>query len=125
MCEKGRRKSRWRRKSRTETGAKGVEDDGQTGGGPEAEGGDWPNPGTGARPRSKSPGGPDRQDSTPNSSDGDDNGDGDEEPEVTFGVFAIRDLRAEEEIVLGWEWDDRHVVHELPKLLKDGYGSGT
>jgi len=50
-------------------------------------------------------------------------GDGDD-PEVTFGVFAIRDLKAEEEIVLGWEWDDRHVVHELPRLLKEGYGSG-
>ena len=49
--------------------------------------------------------------------------DGDD-PEVTFGVFAIRDLKAEEEIVLGWEWDDRHVVHELPRLLKEGYGSG-
>ena len=50
--------------------------------------------------------------------------DNDEEPVVTFGVFAIRDLKAEEEIVLGWEWDDQHVVHELPKLLKEGYGSG-
>lgn len=53
-------------------------------------------------------------------------GEGDESPpDVTFGVFAIRDLKAEEEIVLGWEWDDRHVVHELPRLLKEGYGSGT
>lgn len=49
----------------------------------------------------------------------------DEGLDVTFGVFAIRDLKAEEEIVLGWEWDDRHVVHELPRLLKEGYGSGT
>jgi hypothetical protein len=49
----------------------------------------------------------------------------DESLDVTFGVFAIRDLKAEEEIVLGWEWDDRHVVHELPRLLKEGYGSGT
>lgn len=49
----------------------------------------------------------------------------DESLDVTFGVFAIRDLKAEEEIVLGWEWDDRHVVHELPRLLREGYGSGT
>jgi hypothetical protein len=52
-------------------------------------------------------------------------GDDDSDSEVTFGVFAIRDLKAEEEIVLGWEWDDRHVVHELPRLLREGYGNGT
>ncbi|KIJ40313.1 hypothetical protein M422DRAFT_173884 [Sphaerobolus stellatus SS14] len=50
--------------------------------------------------------------------------DSDEEPDVTFGVFATRDLKAEEEIVLGWEWDDQHIVHELPRLLREGYGSG-
>ncbi|PPQ71925.1 hypothetical protein CVT26_007185 [Gymnopilus dilepis] len=34
-----------------------------------------------------------------------------------FGVFAIRDLRAGEEVVLGWEWDDGNAVHYLPALL--------
>ena len=46
------------------------------------------------------------------------------EPEISFGLFALRDLKASEEIVLGWEWDERHVVHELPRLIRDGYASG-
>ncbi|KAF8590238.1 hypothetical protein K439DRAFT_1382415, partial [Ramaria rubella] len=54
--------------------------------------------------------------------DGDDD---DGEPQVTFGVFAIRDVKADEEIVLGWEWDDRHVVHELPRLLREGYATAS
>ncbi|CAA7271813.1 unnamed protein product [Cyclocybe aegerita] len=43
-----------------------------------------------------------------------------EEDETTlgFGVFALRDLKADEEIVLGWEWDDGNAVHSLPALLK-------
>ncbi|PPQ81601.1 hypothetical protein CVT25_013393 [Psilocybe cyanescens] len=36
---------------------------------------------------------------------------------LTFGVFATRDLRAGEEVVLGWEWDDGNAVHSLPALL--------
>ncbi|KAF8160301.1 hypothetical protein BJ912DRAFT_327011, partial [Pholiota molesta] len=43
-----------------------------------------------------------------------------EEDETTLGfaVFALRDLQAGEEVVLGWEWDDGHAVHRLPALLR-------
>lgn len=37
---------------------------------------------------------------------------------IGFGVFALRDLKANEEVVLGWEWDDGHVVHNLPALIE-------
>ncbi|KAF8637223.1 hypothetical protein AX17_002974 [Amanita inopinata Kibby_2008] len=37
---------------------------------------------------------------------------------LSFGVFALRDLKANEEVVLGWEWDDGHVVHSLPALIE-------
>ncbi|RDB18892.1 SET domain-containing protein 3 [Hypsizygus marmoreus] len=37
---------------------------------------------------------------------------------LTFAVFALRDLKAHEEVVLGWEWDDGNAVHELPALIK-------
>ncbi|KAF8644371.1 hypothetical protein AX16_008504 [Volvariella volvacea WC 439] len=37
---------------------------------------------------------------------------------LTFGVFALRDLKANEEIVLGWEWDDGNAVHSLPALIE-------
>ncbi|PSR77474.1 hypothetical protein PHLCEN_2v7905 [Hermanssonia centrifuga] len=36
---------------------------------------------------------------------------------LTFGVFALRDLKAQEEVVLGWEWDDGSVIHHLPALI--------
>lgn len=36
---------------------------------------------------------------------------------LSFGVFALRDLKANEEVVLGWEWDDGNAVHCLPALL--------
>ena len=36
---------------------------------------------------------------------------------LTFGVFALRDLKAHEEVVLGWEWDDGSVIHHLPALI--------
>ncbi|OAX33434.1 hypothetical protein K503DRAFT_649815, partial [Rhizopogon vinicolor AM-OR11-026] len=36
---------------------------------------------------------------------------------LTFGVFALRDLKANEEVVLGWEWDDGNAVHSLPALI--------
>lgn len=35
-----------------------------------------------------------------------------------FAVFATRDLRKGEEVVLGWEWDDGHAIHLLPALLE-------
>lgn len=40
-----------------------------------------------------------------------------EEDNLSFGVFALRDLKANEEIVLGWEWDDGSVIHHLPALI--------
>lgn len=40
-----------------------------------------------------------------------------EEP-LTFGVFALRDLKANEEVVLGWEWDDGNAIHALPALIE-------
>ncbi|KAG1838583.1 hypothetical protein DFJ58DRAFT_733750 [Suillus subalutaceus] len=46
-----------------------------------------------------------------------DNTDSDEET-LAFGVFALRDLKANEEVVLGWEWDDGNAVHSLPALIE-------
>lgn len=59
-----------------------------------------------------------------------DDGDGGEDDvNVSFGVFAIRDLKEGEEVVIGWEWDDAHRIHRLPKLLLEEArifaGSGT
>lgn len=39
------------------------------------------------------------------------------ELEVAFGIFALRELKEKEEIVLGWEWDDGSAIHELPGVL--------
>ncbi|KAG5640400.1 hypothetical protein DXG03_008804, partial [Asterophora parasitica] len=46
----------------------------------------------------------------------------DDQPDgtLTFAVFALRDLKAHEEVVLGWEWDDGHAVHALPAFVKAG-----
>lgn len=41
------------------------------------------------------------------------------EPELLFGLFALRDISKSHEIILGWEWDDRHIVHFLPELVKN------
>ena len=45
------------------------------------------------------------------------------EPEdaISFGIFALRDLKANEEVVLGWEWDDENVVHHLPALIQSPF----
>ncbi|KXN90228.1 SET domain-containing protein 3 [Leucoagaricus sp. SymC.cos] len=37
---------------------------------------------------------------------------------LSFGVFALRDLKPNEEVILGWEWDDGNVVHSLPALIE-------
>jgi len=37
---------------------------------------------------------------------------------LSFGVFATRDLKENEEVVLGWEWDDGNAVHSLPALIE-------
>ncbi|KAL5511001.1 hypothetical protein ACEPAG_3720 [Sanghuangporus baumii] len=44
---------------------------------------------------------------------------------VKFAVFALRDLKASEEVVLSWEWDDGAVVHQLPALIEEGMRSGA
>ncbi|KAJ7071883.1 hypothetical protein B0H15DRAFT_762865, partial [Mycena belliarum] len=35
-----------------------------------------------------------------------------------FGIFATRALRAGEEIVLGWEWDDGNAVHRVGEVAE-------
>lgn len=37
---------------------------------------------------------------------------------ISFGIFALRDLKPNEEVVLGWEWDDGNAIHHLPALLE-------
>ena len=37
---------------------------------------------------------------------------------LEFAVFALRDLKQGEEVVLGWEWDDGNAVHALPALIQ-------
>ena len=46
--------------------------------------------------------------------------DGNKEKEkmLSFAVFALRDLKQGEEVVLGWEWDDGNAVHALPALIQ-------
>ena len=43
---------------------------------------------------------------------------------LKFAIFALRDLKACEEVVLGWEWDDGAVVHQLPALIEEGSHAG-
>lgn len=38
--------------------------------------------------------------------------------DVAFAVFASSDIGRRDEIVLPWDWDDRHTVHLLPALLR-------
>ncbi|WVQ75301.1 hypothetical protein IAR50_004917 [Cryptococcus sp. DSM 104548] len=35
---------------------------------------------------------------------------------VTFGIFASENISKKQEILLGWEWDDAHLVHSVPAL---------
>lgn len=37
---------------------------------------------------------------------------------LAFALFTLRDLKANEEVVLGWEWDDGNAVHALPAVLQ-------
>ena len=50
-------------------------------------------------------------------------GDGgsDDDTTLTFGIFALRDLKANKEVVLSREWDDGSVVHHLPVLIDSPY----
>lgn len=51
--------------------------------------------------------------------------DQDQKPKLRFGIFASRDLSKNEEIVLGWEWDDQHVVHTLRAVIDSTLKSGA
>lgn len=42
-----------------------------------------------------------------------------QEPELRFGLFAISDISRSHEIILGWEWDDQHIVHFLPEIIRN------
>jgi uncharacterized protein len=42
----------------------------------------------------------------------------DDSDSLGLGVFALRDLKSNEEVVLGWEWDDGNAVHNQPALLR-------
>ncbi|WVQ68740.1 uncharacterized protein L199_006949 [Kwoniella botswanensis] len=36
---------------------------------------------------------------------------------LKFGLFASKDIGKKDELVLGWEWDDQHVVHSLRSIV--------
>ncbi|WWC87397.1 uncharacterized protein L201_002286 [Kwoniella dendrophila CBS 6074] len=36
---------------------------------------------------------------------------------LKFGLFASKDIGKKDELVLGWEWDDQHVVHSLRSII--------
>ena len=69
-----------------------------------------------------------RKEGSGRTEDGDgrmDKGDMEDDPgTLRFAIFALRDLKACEEIVLGWEWDDGSVVHQLPALIESGTRAG-
>ncbi|KAF9802748.1 hypothetical protein IEO21_09824 [Rhodonia placenta] len=48
-----------------------------------------------------------------------DDGEPEDEDALTFGIFALRDLKAHEEVMLSWEWDDGSVIHHLPALINN------
>ena len=37
---------------------------------------------------------------------------------LVFGVFALAPIPRHHEVTIGWEWDDAHVVHLLPALVR-------
>ncbi|KAG6852051.1 hypothetical protein C0991_003531, partial [Blastosporella zonata] len=41
-----------------------------------------------------------------------------EDGTLVFAVFALQDLKADEQVILGWEWDDAHAIHKLPGLIQ-------
>ncbi|RYF10263.1 MAG: hypothetical protein EOO77_21890, partial [Oxalobacteraceae bacterium] len=49
--------------------------------------------------------------------DDDDHDDAASGSSLHFGIFALRDISRSHEIILGWEWDDQHIVHFLPELI--------
>lgn len=45
----------------------------------------------------------------------------DDETTLSFAVFASRDLKADEEVILGWEWDDGNAIHSLSALIQTSH----
>ena len=45
-------------------------------------------------------------------------GDRSERETVMFAIFALKDLRANEEVMFGWEWNDNNIVYHLSVLLQ-------
>ena len=39
-------------------------------------------------------------------------------PKLAFGLFAIAPIPKSHEVTLGWNWDDNHIVHVLPALVR-------
>ncbi|WFD20625.1 hypothetical protein MCAP1_002874 [Malassezia caprae] len=44
--------------------------------------------------------------------------DGDRWPKLHFGLFALAPIPKSHEITVGWDWDDHHIVHVLPALVR-------
>ncbi|SHO79483.1 Similar to S.cerevisiae protein SET3 (Defining member of the SET3 histone deacetylase complex) [Malassezia sympodialis ATCC 42132] len=44
--------------------------------------------------------------------------DGDCLPKLHFGLFALAPIPKSHEITVGWDWDDHHIVHVLPALVR-------
>lgn len=44
--------------------------------------------------------------------------DGDHWPKLHFGLFALAPIPKSHEITVGWDWDDYHIVHVLPALVR-------
>lgn len=45
--------------------------------------------------------------------------------EMAFGVFACTEIQRGEELVLGWEWDDQHMLHAIKDALAVKANSGA
>ncbi|KIS00163.1 hypothetical protein L804_02810 [Cryptococcus deuterogattii 2001/935-1] len=53
---------------------------------------------------------------TPSSSSSSSSSSSEGTPKIAFGLFTSRSIPPRAEIILGWEWDDQHLVHSLPLI---------
>lgn len=53
---------------------------------------------------------------TPSSSSSSSSSSSEGSPKIAFGLFTSRPIPPRGEIILGWEWDDQHLVHSLPLI---------
>lgn len=53
---------------------------------------------------------------TPSSSSSSSSSSSEGTPKIAFGLFTSRPIPPRTEIILGWEWDDQHLVHSLPLI---------